>query len=191
MTMRLFIAFDPGEEILGRIEEARARVRGRAARAKWVRAEGMHVTLVFLGEVPDAGEVVERARAVASRHAPMTLRFEGAGCFGGRKARVLWVGVGGEVEALCAVQKELSTALADLGQGPEDRAYSPHLTLARAGEARGEPGFAEIAKELGGELFGEIVLREIVVYRSELSREGAKYTAVARLPFEGSAGRSA
>ncbi|UQA54723.1 RNA 2',3'-cyclic phosphodiesterase [Polyangium aurulentum] len=183
--MRLFVAFDPGEEVLGRIEEARARVRGKAARAKWVRVEGMHVTLVFLGEVPDAGDVVERARAVASQHAPMTLRFEGAGCFGGRKARVLWVGVGGEVAALCAVQKELSTALADLGQGPEDRAYSPHLTLARAGESRGEPGFAEIAKELGGELFGEIVLREIVVYRSELSREGAKYTAVARLPFEG------
>lgn len=185
MTVRLFVAFDPGAEILGRIEEARARVRGKAARAKWVRAEGMHVTLVFLGEVPDADEVVERARAVALRHAPMALRFEGVGCFGGRKPRVLWVGVEGEVAALCAAQKELATALADLGQGPEDRAYSPHLTLARAGESRGEPGFVEIAKELGGESFGEIVLREIVVYRSELSPAGAKYTAVARLPFGG------
>jgi 2'-5' RNA ligase len=117
----------------------------------------------------------------------MSLRFEGAGCFGGRKPRVLWVGVGGEVAALCAAQKELATALADIGQGPEDRAYSPHLTLARAGDARGEPGFVEIAKELGGESFGDIVLGEIVVYRSELSPKGAKYTAVARLPFEGSA----
>jgi 2'-5' RNA ligase len=187
MTMRLFVAFDPGEEILGRIEEAKERVRGKAARAKWVRTEGMHVTLVFLGEVPTADEVVDRARAVASRHAPMALRFEGAGCFGGRKPRVLWVGVGGEVAALCAAQKELATALADIGQGPEDRAYSPHLTLARAGDARGEPGFVEIAKELGGEPFGEIVLGEIVVYRSELSPKGAKYTAVERLPFEGSA----
>jgi 2'-5' RNA ligase len=182
--MRLFVAIDPGEEILAHVKEAQARVRAKAPRAKWARPEGLHLTLLFLGEVADerVDEAAKLGIEAAARHGAMTLRFEGAGSFGGRAPRVLWVGVGGEVDKLRAAQAEVSRALAPFVEKPEDR-YSPHLTLARAGEGRGDPALRACAEALAGESFGEVRVSELLLYRSELLPSGARYTVVARMPL--------
>ncbi|MDI1477892.1 RNA 2',3'-cyclic phosphodiesterase [Polyangium sp. y55x31] len=186
-TRRLFLAVDPGEECHARIAEAVGRARAHAPRARWVRTEGIHLTLVFLGAVAESlvPAVVAKAEGVAVRHAPLTLRFEGAGCFGGRKPRVLWIGVEGDVPALGLVQKELSEALTEVGYVPEERVFSPHLTLARAGFGGVDAGLWAAARLLAGESFGEVNVRELVLYESELSAAGAHYEAVARLPLGG------
>ncbi|MDI1448423.1 RNA 2',3'-cyclic phosphodiesterase [Polyangium sp. 6x1] len=186
-TRRLFLAVDTGAECHARIIEAVSRARAHAPRARWVRTEGIHVTLVFLGEVDESlvPAVVAKAEGVAARHAPLTLRFEGAGCFGGRKPRVLWIGVGGDVPALGLVQKELSEALMEVGYVPEERLFSPHLTLARAGFGGTDAGLWAAARALAAESFGEVTVRELVLYESVLSAAGARYEAVARLPLGG------
>lgn len=183
--MRLFVAVDPGSDCLEQIEKAASSLRKKAPSAKWVRAEGMHLTLVFLGEVPDEtlDAVIEAARGAARVFAPMRLRFEGGGCFGGRKPRVLWVGVHGELNSLVSLQKSLSSALVPVGYTPEERAFSAHLTLARARDARGDAAFSDCAAALSSQTFGETNVTEIVVYRSELGPAGARYTAMARLPL--------
>jgi RNA 2',3'-cyclic 3'-phosphodiesterase len=185
--MRLFVAVDPGAEIVERIGAAVVTARGIAPKARWAPIAGLHVTLVFLGEVPDeqAGEVIARTREVASKHAPMTLRFGGASCFGGRKMRVLWAGIEGEIEALRAMQKELSLSLVGFGQGLEDRPYTPHLTLARSATASGEPAFDGVVTALAGQVFGEVRVGEVVVYRSDSKTGGSEYTAIARVPLGG------
>lgn len=184
---RLFVAVDPSEDNNTRIAEAVGRARTHAPRARWVRTEGCHVTLVFLGSVAEelVPAVVAKVEAVAVRHAPFSLRFEGAGCFGGRKPRVLWVGVAGDVPALGLVQRSFSEALTEVGYVPEERLFSPHLTLARAGGFGGDTGLFSAARSLAGESFGEVNVREIILYESVLSPAGAKYEAVARLPLGG------
>jgi RNA 2',3'-cyclic 3'-phosphodiesterase len=187
--MRLFVAVDPGKACLERIARATERLHAIAPDAKWVRDEGRHVTLVFLGDVEDErlAEVVEAARGVVEKNAPIALRFEGGGYFGGRKPRVLWVGVQGDVEALGRLHADLVASLAAFSADKDDHAFHPHLTLARAREARGDPRLGACAAALAGEVFGEITLGEVVVYRSELAPAGAKYTAMARLSLSAGA----
>ena len=182
---RLFLAVDPGDDCHARIAEAVTRAQSQAPRARWVRPEGVHVTLIFLGAVAEelVPTVVTKAESVVVRHAPLTLRFEGAGCFGGRRPRVLWVGVAGDVPALGLVQKELSEALTEVGYVPEERVFSPHLTLARAGFGGSDTGLWAAARLLAAESFGEVNVREIVLYESVLSTGGARYEVVARLPL--------
>jgi len=186
-TKRLFIAVDPSEECHARITKALEGARPLAPKARWVRADAAHVTLVFVGETPEnrVADVVAKVEETARRHAPLTLRFEGAGCFGGRRPRVLFIGVSGDVPALGILQKELSEALVALGHEPEERVFSPHLTLARAGQGAGDSGLLSAGRTLAGETFGEVVVREVVVYESFLSQAGARYEAVARVPLTG------
>jgi len=183
--MRLFLAVDPGKECLAALAKVTKDLRASAPDAKWVREEGRHVTLVFLGDVDDEklDEVARIAGEVVRKYEPIALRIEGGGCFGGRKPRVLWVGVRGDVVALCKMQRELADALVEMRQDKDEHGYTPHLTLARAREARGDPRLCTCADALASEVFGEIEVRDVVLYKSELSPAGARYTPMARLPL--------
>lgn len=184
-TLRLFVAVDPAPEVRDRLRDAIARMRPSAPSAKWVDAGSLHVTLAFLGDVEEA-RVAEHSAAiaaVASRHAPIDLSFRGAGGFGGKKPRVLWVGVEGGVASLAEAQRDLSAALVPLGFTSENRPFTAHLTLARARDPRGDAGLAACAEALAGEDFGATRVTEILLYRSDLSSKGAKYTALSSAPL--------
>ena len=79
-----------------------------------------------------------------------------------------------------AAQGDLAQALRPLGFEPEARAFRPHLTLARARDPRGDPALAPCAEELANVDCGEARIDALVLYRSDLSRSGARYTALAR-----------
>jgi RNA 2',3'-cyclic 3'-phosphodiesterase len=186
--LRLFIAVDIEESLRRRVAAELPRLRTIAGGARWARPEVMHVTLVFLGEVDDATapRVEERARAVAARHPPLTLRARGAGIFGKpRGPRVLWIGLEGDLGRLAQVQQDLSRELEPLGFAPEARAFSPHLTLARSRAERGDPALSACNQALAGVDWGESRASDLVIYRSELSRDGPRYTAMARLGLRG------
>ncbi|MBI3185370.1 MAG: RNA 2',3'-cyclic phosphodiesterase [Myxococcales bacterium] len=187
--MRLFIAVDLGEELLAKLERETASLRRRAPQAKWVRTEATHLTLAFLGEV-DEGRVPELSRAlgeVASRHAPFTLRVRGGGAFGNpKKPRVLWLGLRGDEAALSALQADLQDALEPLGFPPEEREFKPHLTVARAREAGGEPTFARLAAELERMDLGETRVERVALFQSQLTPQGAHYTVLAASPLTAS-----
>lgn len=192
MPRRLFVALEPPEPVRRRIAAAAAGLkRGAGAKAseiRWVPEENLHLTLQFLGAVPEERvEAVELAVAGAAAAArPLLLEVKGAGGFpNARRPRVVWLGLAGDVAALAGLVADLGRRLAPLGFAPESRAFSAHLTLGRARDARGAPG-------LGGALAAAaqdegVAWRaaELVLFESHLSPRGPRYEAVRRAPLGG------
>lgn len=196
--MRLFIALDLDDAIRERIFRFIDGVRGFAPDARWVKPESLHVTLKFIGEQPDAA--VERIKLALNKitGSAIEIHFRGYGFFPTAKsARVFWVGMeaGPDLASLAAAIDEKT---ATLGIPKEDRAFSPHLTLARAGGGSGSPrrqkgdgpnrSFQRLQEKLAalstGE-FGTMTAREFFLYQSQLSPKGSTYTKLARFALTG------
>jgi 2'-5' RNA ligase len=196
--MRIFIGIDLDPEIRDRIARFLEGVQGFAPDARWVRPESLHITLKFIGEqTPDQVEAIAaRLRQVEGR--ALEIRSAGYGFFPTAKApRVFWIGIHAAPQ-LPELAGSIDMATAELGvpRNSEDRPYSPHLTLARAGGRSGSPKwrkgdgpntiFATLEKRLNamGKLdFGTMTAREFILYQSQLSPGGSKYTKLQRFPL--------
>jgi 2'-5' RNA ligase len=181
--MRLFVAFDVPDEQKARVEALVEAWRPRVE-AKWTRAEGRHVTLVFLGDT-DAARLPALTRTldeVAARHAPHALRITGAGTFGpAAHPRVLWLGLEGALDAARALQADLQRTLEVTD---EHDGWAPHLTLARAKPPRGDAALLDVAKALEAERFDEFPVTEVVLFESR----GGRYTALHTAPLRTTTG---
>ncbi len=180
--MRLFIALDIPAEIRQRMSEYMERARSYAPEARWARVEGLHVTLKFVGKAGDAlAEQIKSALATI-KAAPFQVKFEGVGFFPNVKgARVFWIGVGGG-EPLAQLAGSVDAALEKLGVAREEKAYHPHLTLARASS---HP-LRELVPLLNGPApqFGTMTAQEFFLYRSQPQKGGSKYTRLERFRLE-------
>lgn len=194
--MRLFIALAIDEAIRGKIRTFLDGVRGFAPDARWVRPESLHVTLKFIGErPPETVDAIKSALSYATA-APIELAIRGYGFFPTPKsARVFWIGIqsGPQLSALAAA---IDGATAKPGISREDRAFSPHVTLARRGEGSGSPRWnkgdspnktfqrlSEKLAALASPDFGTMTAREFFLYHSQLSREGSRYTKLEAFPL--------
>ena len=182
--MRLFLAIDLPPQVRDAIAEVQERARRSCPGWRWVRAEGIHLTLRFLGEVTPADEARQREtwrRAVAG-HPRIRFDVGGLGVFpGGGRPRVLWLGVKDASPAgdLGALAEELEETARNLGFEPDERPFSAHLTLARA-EREGRPA----SPTPGGALLAsDVAAEEVVLFRSELGPGGARYSRVAAFPL--------
>lgn len=176
-TTRAFIAIHlPAEvqEVLGAVgQELAPRVPDRAV--TWVKPDRMHLTLRFLGDTPVSrlDELAEMLDAVAAQYRPFQLQLDRLGAFPNeRRPRVIWVGLGGDVQDAAALQKALDAALIPLGWQPEGKPFSPHLTLGRVKRAN-DPIRLPWGKGVAPASFtvGEIYLME-----SQLHPQGPLYT---------------
>jgi RNA 2',3'-cyclic 3'-phosphodiesterase len=168
---RLFIAIEIPDEVK---ELAAAVCRGVPA-AKWVPLPQIHLTLRFIGDADEAlfREIGESLEGVAS--APFEVVFRGTGCFPGlKRPRVLWIGIEGS-DRLLALQRQIEEAVVAAGVTPEDRPFSPHLTLARLRE----PCSAEVDKFLrlnAAFTAPPFPVREFHLFSSRLTPKGAIHT---------------
>jgi 2'-5' RNA ligase len=163
------------------------RLRSSSRDARWARIEGLHVTLKFIGEIPEAkvGAIVSALKGVTFSK-PISLRFRGLGFFPNeRRPRVLWAGIeaGPELAALAAA---VETALIPLAIPREDRTFSAHLTLARFDSPRGLDRLHDVIDASGALEFGSTIAKEFHLYQSVLKRGGAEYTRVATFACSGS-----
>ncbi len=153
---RLFVAVpladDAVRAVTDLVEQVRAgtepdrRRRGRDVR--WVRLDGLHLTLRFIGPTMEerVGAVREAVRAAARGQAPFELRIDGGGAFPHPdRPRALWLGVADGASELSGLAARLDEALVAAGWAPSDRPFQPHLTLARSD---GVPAGAAIARRL-------------------------------------------
>ncbi|MQS12795.1 RNA 2',3'-cyclic phosphodiesterase [Streptomyces kaniharaensis] len=151
--MRLFVAVLPPVEALQGLSDAVAPVRGLpgADRLRWTTVEGWHLTLAFLGQVPEdrLPELEAGLADVADVHPAHRLRIAGAGRFGDR---VLWAGVEGQTWALRRLAEAVYEATADVAGEADPFRFHPHLTLARAGSSRGHR--RAVQRVAAGELEG-------------------------------------
>ena len=178
-----------GEEARGALGAAIEKLRRRSPDAKWVPAENLHATLVFLGWIEEdrVESLRRRLDEVGSRHPPAMLRLAGGGTFGSKKRpRVLFAALEGEVETLAGAHADLEKAMTPFGYQPESRPYHPHVTLARARDPRGDAAFVECAEALAELPRLAVPVGEIVLYQSTLQRSGARYSALHRAPLTAS-----
>jgi RNA 2',3'-cyclic 3'-phosphodiesterase len=187
--MRLFVALDIADDIRERIVRYTEGVAPFAADARWVKAESLHVTLKFIGEQPELA--VERIRQALNniRANVVDIHFRGHGFFPTAKsARVFWLGMEAGPQ-LAALAVAIDDVTATLGIPKEDRAFSPHLTLARGSGGSGSPRwrksdglnrtFQRLQEKLAGlpaPEFGTMTAHEFFLYQSQLSPKGSKYT---------------
>ena len=187
--MRLFVALEIPTAVRGNlaslIEELRAAdAAATKNKARWVRAENLHVTLKFIGNV-DAGKL-EAIRVVlgeVSAGGDVELRFRGVGFFPNEKRpRVLWAGIAASPN-LASLAAEIDARLEKLGIARETREYAPHLTLARFDP----PGISEklraAAQENAAREFGAVRAGEFHLFESKTRPTGAEYTRLSSFSF--------
>jgi 2'-5' RNA ligase len=185
--MRLFVALDIPEDVRSALAAYTATLRPACRNARWVRIDGLHITLKFIGETPEEmTEAIKAALASIPSRGPISITFRGLGFFPDeRRPHVLWAGVkaGAELAALAAA---VEAALTPLGIAREDRAFAPHLTLARLETPRILATFQETVKNAGRLAFGRTTAEEFHLYQSVLKPGGSEYTRLATFLFAGS-----
>ena len=169
--MRLFVALALPDAVADDLLALRGGVPG----ARWSAREQLHLTLRFIGEV-DGRDAAAIDDALASIRAPrFTLELKGVGEFGGKNPRALWAGVRDEAP-VAHLQRKVESAIQRVGLPPEERKFSPHVTLARL---RGSPRDRVIAFLASHALYasGPFDLNAFVLYSSALSPKGSLYRA--------------
>lgn len=191
-TVRTFIAIELSEEAREFLAARQRDLKGAGGKVRWVRPERMHLTLVFLGNVP-ADRLDELEAAVCEAcvgPGPIRLQIGGAGQFPPRgRPRVVWTGIEEPTGTLLELQKRLAEATAPFAEKVEKRAYHAHLTLGRVRGGNPRP-LSEAVAALAEETGPAFTAAEVVVFRSDLSPQGPTYTALARVPLTGKGGDS-
>jgi len=192
-AIRAFIAIELPTAILGEVDQVEARLKPQVPpeTVRWVKADSIHLTLKFLGQVPsDQLELITSAlRTAAAAHAPFTLEVSDAGCFpNAHRPRVVWVGVKDDGHRLHVMQRAVENAIAPLGYPTEVRDFTPHLTLGRlARDVRqiDQKKIGEVVQLAAVGSLGRWEVKQIALIRSDLKPNGAEYTILMRAPLTG------
>ncbi|MDO5581780.1 MAG: RNA 2',3'-cyclic phosphodiesterase [Planctomycetia bacterium] len=203
-TTRTFIALDISSDVRSRIRKAVKPLREIYPEIKWVNDEQFHITLKFLGDVPtlEIHEIIAAAERAAAQCEIFDLIMEKFGVFPDRKnPKTLWVGIGDGIEELRSLVGLIENELAPLGFPRDPREFTPHLTVGRVRQTKfrenerrrkpdqGIPRTVDLdIPELTSQedlFFGCCSVDEIIVYGSELQREGPLYEVLGSVPLQG------
>ncbi len=186
--MRLFLAGLVPDAIKETLHAQLEPVRAATPQARWLPPGSLHLTLVFLGSVPDptVPALRETFAGVCRRHRAISLTLSGVETFGPpRSPRVLAATLAGEVEALQALATDARRAVETLVQLEPERPFRPHLTVARARSAHGDVLLGRCRAALGHALDGGFVLRDVALVRSETLSTGAVHAELERWALPG------
>ena len=182
---RVFCAVELPDAVRARLEEHVRRLRKEVpdVAASWSRVENIHLTLKFFGnvEVKRIEKISAAAERVAKQFSTFQIGVGGTGVFPRpSRPQVLWIGVSDPSGQLSALQEKFEDECAAEGFEKEDRAYRPHLTIARL--RKPEVLLANTHLKMPFEMI-QIQLTELVVFRSELSSKGSRYTPISKVSF--------
>ena len=184
---RCFIAVELSTDIAEGVRRIQGGLRERTAGVSWVRPEGIHLTLKFLGDVdPDRVEgIASKAEACVKAIGPFTTRIKGCGGFPNvRNPRVIWIGVEDPAGLLKELQARVEQGMEEMGFAREGRGYTPHLTIGRLRSGTGKGGVAQALEAMKGCDLGTMEVREVCLFRSLLKPTGAEYTKLKIIPLE-------
>ena len=175
--IRAFIAIEIDPVTASQIAAAIEQLKARSAAIRWVGAGNFHLTLKFLGNIDESKiEPIGAALSDALRPFPrLTINAKGLGVFPNpKRPRVVWVGLVGS--QLVSLQAKVESALTPLGFAPEEKNFTPHLTIGRW--RRGERADRSFEQELGtwsDREFGATSIDEVILFQSDLKPAGAIY----------------
>ncbi len=186
--IRAFLAIDLPAGLRPVLERLTGELKKSGADVKWVAPGNVHLTLKFFGDVSDAQveEIAAAAAPIAQAQTPFSLTLAQVGAFPTLKSpRVVWVGLGGELAPLQALYQRLEEAFEGLGFPREGRPFAPHLTLGRVKSPKGREGLVRQLAVLPAIPSEPFPVREIVLFRSTLTSQGAIYTPLKVIPLLG------
>jgi 2'-5' RNA ligase len=196
-SVRLFVAIELPQVWLDALQSLQERMKDALAadnrigevRVRWVKPEGIHLTLKFIGNIaPERLEPIKTQLAAAVPEPPgIQLRLGRAGSFADRRApRVLWAGIETpQLPRLLQLAESIETWLAAAGVPRERRPFAPHLTLARLpDDVRDEQKrrIAEVTRGVEGESVAPFTVDHVSLMRSHIGPGGARYERVAAYP---------
>lgn len=187
-SLRVFLGIELSSDLHQKLANFQNELRGILPKVNWVRSESIHLTLKFLGNVAIGmvDQLVPALEPIRKNQPPLTVEIQGLGVFPHiRRPRILWIGCTGDIPALLNLVSRIERALGPLGFSPEEKPYSPHLTLARikrdnsmVGKVLTNSALLEQSRNLGSFLIDRITL-----FRSDLSPFGAEYTSLWTIPL--------
>ena len=186
--IRTFVAIELETPLRQALAQVQATIRSRLeksvgsdVRIQWVKPESIHLTLKFLGDIPEAlvPEIQTALACATGKHNRFAAEVRGLGVFPDvRTPQVLWVGMATHADALTQLAADVETALGTIGFAPEARRFSPHLTLARIKERS-----RDVGRALSGEgmlaqdtKLGAMAVTAVSLMKSDLQRSGSVYT---------------
>jgi 2'-5' RNA ligase len=185
--IRSFLAIDFPEKVKETIA-AYSRALGRIPSGiKWVSPNQVHLTLKFFGSLPQ--ESIDKMGSplseVASEYPGLKLTLKGIGAFPNLfRPRVVWIGLGGDLESLGKMQKAIDQALIPLGIPQEDRPFHPHLTLGRNKSNELNQGLYQELSRWPGEETPPFRVEALTLYQSDLKPTGPIYTPLGLFPLK-------
>ncbi len=188
--LRTFVAVEVSPEVRRRAAEWIRLLEQNAIQARWVDPNQLHVTLQFLGQVPET-QVPHICLALARAVAPLAtfdVTCSDLGAFPDwERPRVLWMGIHEGYDELVALQQTVERALRPLGFRGEARRFEPHVTLGRLQQSRSIPENLRHLIERTEQQRGHVAFDvwEVVVFSSQLSRQGPRYEALGRAELKG------
>jgi len=184
--MRSFVAIPLNAEIISRIEKAQRELKTLSADVKWVNPTSIHLTLKFLGNIEE-GDIEKIAQGIQQGirgFQPWIAAVKNMGAFPSLKnPRVVWIGIDDPGGQLIELQNHVEKEMENLGFEKEERAFSPHLTLGRVRSPKGKDELVKYLVDEREQIFGEIKVDRVILFKSELRPSGAVYTPLKELLF--------
>ncbi|PYN90742.1 MAG: RNA 2',3'-cyclic phosphodiesterase [Candidatus Rokuibacteriota bacterium] len=181
-AVRAFVAILLEDAVQRELGETIERLRPVARDVAWIAPGNLHLTLKFLGSVPEARiDSIAGALSEASLGAhPFTARIRGLGAFpSAGRPRVAWAGVTEGASEMIDLARRIDAALAGLGFPRDERPFSPHVTLGRVRRPGRNPALTDALGSATAHEFGQMRVLSVSLMRSELGPRGARYTALA------------
>ena len=189
MAIRSFLAFEIPTEIRDTVSFIYNGLKNTDLNVRWVKEENIHITLVFMGNVDEKdidpmGRLLEKA---CNKYGPFLIRVKGVGVFSSiRSPRVLWIGMEGDIERMRHFRDRIQKDLKRFGIKEEKRRFSPHLTVGRFKRGFNKTDkLRSLIEEYRDTASPDSMVRELVLFKSELRPEGAVYTKLNSWSLQG------
>ncbi|MGC8817392.1 MAG: RNA 2',3'-cyclic phosphodiesterase [Candidatus Hadarchaeum sp.] len=183
---RAFIAIDIDEQLRKKLVDIQSQLKDTGGDFKLVEPQNIHVTLKFLGEIPDkkVEEVSEGLKRAAKGSKKFNLEVRGIGAFPNLNyVRVIWAGIEKGKEEILLLQKKVEQELQKIGFRPEGD-FVPHLTIARVKSARNKEKLASFIREKSAVGFGTSPVSAVELKKSVLTPKGPIYSTLTRVELE-------
>jgi 2'-5' RNA ligase len=191
MKLRAFIAVEIPADIQRLIQQDTASLQKALPKplVRWVETKNLHLTLKFLGDV-SAEELEKLAGAIELElvtHAPFTMSVAGLGVFPGyHQPRIIWVGLEAP-NSLSSLQQSVDATAVRMAYLPEERPFSPHLTIGRVGQGSTQANRLKIRETLEAATsisIGPFEVKAVTIFKSDLRPTGPVYTSLYTLPMQ-------
>ena len=184
-TLRLFWAVSLPDQVKEQLGVLMDLLQKGQADAKWVEKYNLHLTVKFLGELPANQRplITNAVKEALAGTGSFNLMVKGLGFFpSAQRPRILWAGLTGELARLRELHRLVEDSLTPLGWPPENRRFSPHLTLARLRSLRGMEALTRLVLELTESAAAmPVQVEELKLMESKLTRQGPVYTVLDRI----------